>query len=534
MEGKIKSFLNLLYFLPLLAVLAFGIFKNADAPINDFANYYFGGYFQYKGELPTLLYQPFKFNQEIEKEGFLKIFSSFSPNPPSLAFLFQPFILFAPSQSKLIFNILGSLFFIGFCFRWQRFFSIDFRLAVLIPILFYKPIMANLNQGQLYFFLVIFILEGFIALKKQKFLLFSVLWSVAVFLKIFPIILGLYLLSTRQLKAALWFGFVLIFSFGGLVLLQGASIWSTFIFDVLPEVSNGSVIDSYAVSFQSWPILFSYLFCEDSIRNPNPLIDSILLFSVSLVLIKTLLIGQSVALANKNQHTYTAFGIFILAGMLLTPTGSVYSLILLICIFPGLFEKSLHLKTNNILGVQPLIGISVLVFFICNVSFHTNENLPFFFKFSRLFILLVSWLIIFKKTDFQWVYSLVAFLLFSPPLVKMMYCADKKDPSSYFPVQQNRGIVSRFVFDGQSFKYWYRDESGQHQKIKPYTTQSIDSQSVYVSNNCLFKGKILILNSPDQKENPVLINGKTIVYMSTKHKGPGFFSFRQIDLDASN
>jgi hypothetical protein len=269
--------------------------------------------------------------------------------------------------------------------------------------------------------------------------------------------LGIYLLSTRQLKAAFWFGSVLLFSFGLLVFFQGLEIWSTFLLEILPQVSKGVVMDSYAISFQSWHVLFSYLFLEDAISNPFPLINSAFLFSLSLVLVKALFIGQSAALAEKNRNGYKTFGVFIIASMLLSPVGSMYSLILLACfIICFLAENSMPKVLNSNKSV-PLLLVFILVFVICNPQIHTYENILMPFRFIRLLFVTVLWLLLFKKSDFQWRYSLIALFVFSTPVIKLVSSPSREDLSSYFPIQQKRGIVSNFRFENQFFKYWYRD-----------------------------------------------------------------------------
>jgi hypothetical protein len=156
------------------------------------------------------------------------------------------------------------------------------------------------------------------------------------------------------------------------------------------------------------------------------------------------------------------------------------------------------------------------------------------FRFIRLLFVTVLWLLLFKKSDFQWRYSLIALFVFSTPVIKLVSSPAREDLSSYFPIQQKRGIISNFRFENQFFKYWYRDEKGFHKKEVYFPVESIDSQSVYIKENVLYHRSNLILDSPDQKERPVLINGKTIVYLSSKHRGPGFFAFRQINLNEAN
>lgn len=521
--------IQLLYFFPLLGILVYGILKNQHSPLADFANYYFGGFFQSNSGLKLWLYEPAQFNLEIEKSGFKGVFASYSPNPPSLAFLFQPFTIMEPSLSKLVFNITGSLLFFVCNIRWFRIFKLDFRWALIIPFLFFRPIMANLYQGQVYFFLLICLIEGYIALKNNRLWLFSFLWAIPVFLKIFPIILGLYLLASRQFKALTWFFGMLVFGLAFMVSIQGISIWQFFLVEILPHISQGEVIDNFAISFQSFDILFSLLFTADPLSNPNPLINSEILKSIFSLLVKGSVLGFTAGFIAKNRMTYPSLAMAVLAGILLTPTGSVYSLVLF-WVFLPILANLMRSEKQDWRSLTKGITIFTLLFFIGNVPFQNMENLPVFLRFTRLFLMAFLWLIHFSKTDFQWKFPVWFLLLLFPFQYKKLIFPVPNDPSVYVALPQKPTMLTGFNLENGFLKYEFRNERGvQFNKI-PFPHKWTENQLVSVQKNKIFWKGTMILDSPDMKKSPVLVDGKWVIYMSDKNRGPGFFSLRMLTI----
>ena len=92
-----KVFLKYYVFLPLLLLCFFYAYKAIAFPIQDFANYYFGGTFLAEENFNSDVYFPYEFNKAISALGYQNIFASFAPNTPFLALLFSPFSFIIPA-----------------------------------------------------------------------------------------------------------------------------------------------------------------------------------------------------------------------------------------------------------------------------------------------------------------------------------------------------------------------------------------------------------------------------------------------------
>jgi hypothetical protein len=524
---------SIVWFLPLILVISWLFYKNLTTSPQDFSNYYFGAYFQAQGQTGAWWYDPAIFNKQISNAGFQHIFASYSPNPPSVALFFLPLASFSPAIAKIIFNGLSGILLVFFLFRWQKRFEINKKWIVISPILFFRPIDAGFYQGQVYFLLLILLIEGYIFLKKENYAGIAFCWSVAIFLKIFPVILFFYLIITRQFKALIW----LAITCTGILLLavsiQGMEIWLKFFTEILPTASAGEVMDSFAISFQSWNVLLKYLFVYDELANPAPVFgNNEAFYQLSLWLIKALTLTGLLKFILSNRDTYKAFALLLLSGLLLTPVGSVYSLITLSVLLPLLAnteDKTILLGGQKI-SIPALIRIFSL-FLICNIPFHTFTNLPLVFRFTRLFLITVLWLSLIKKEDFSVKWILLSLLILTPLHIRQILKTGHKDNSVYVPIPQKQAMLTGFTVENQKLVYTYLNEKGENKAITDFTIKKLDSKVVTVQNNyqLYYKGN-LILSSSDTKKSPLLVNNDTIIYMSGKNRGIGFYALRMIVL----
>jgi hypothetical protein len=513
------------WFLPLACFLVFVVYQYAGAPLGDFSNYYFGAYFLAKGQLGSWLYDPALFNLAIAEAGFEGVFASYSPNPPAIALLFLPCTLLPPLAAKMVVNGLGSLLFLVFVYRWFTLFAIDKKWALAIPILFYRPIMANIYQGQLYFFLLILLVEGYLFLRREQSIFGCLCWGIAIFLKVFPLILGLYLLATRKFRAFGWlvagvFTFYLI-SIG----VSGSEVWKTFLTRILAKAQNGEVMENFALSFQSWNVGLRYLFVSDEMMNPNPLIPYEAGYWILLLLIKGLLLSVCVRFCIRNGPTYPSFAATVSCGLLLTPAGSVYSLVLWMVLLMSLVAG--RSESYRLVFQLGLLGL------ICNVPFHTFSGLPLCFQFTRLFLMTLLWLSNVGRHNFSWAWYGSFLVLLLPLHYQGFLAPSQKDTSRYLLKGRPPAIVIGYQVENNHLVYHYWNEKGLEKGVADIEVTSADYQAVTIKDQVLYYRGMPLLRSLDEKKAPVLINRHTIIYLSNKNRGPGFYALRMIPVPPS-
>ena len=228
----------------LAILLLFGVFfilKSFQFTINDFANYYFGGYFFTHDLFNENIYYPEFFNKTVASLGYPNQFMSFAPNTSFLALIFIPFSLLPLAISKLIFSVFSLSLLVVSLARLTRYFNLDKAYILLLPIVFFIPIRNNILFGQVYFLLFFFLSEGFLAYHKTKYFKMAVWWSLAILLKIFPVILLGFLIVKKKFKAVLILILVLGVFFAINVSITGFQICKFYFTEVLSRASNGEI-----------------------------------------------------------------------------------------------------------------------------------------------------------------------------------------------------------------------------------------------------------------------------------------------------
>ncbi len=188
-------------FIPLALVLGYYLVRSIHMPFSDFAGYYFGGKELLSGRFGNA-YDMEQLNRLVGQAGYRDVFVSYAPFPPFTSLLFAPWIIFPPGTAKLLFDGFSSLLFLFTLMRVRVFLSIPPMLVLLVPVVFFVPIANNLYFGQSYLLLSCLLLEGYMAYKKGRIVLSSLLWGLAVLFKVFPGVILLFLLLRKQYKAA--------------------------------------------------------------------------------------------------------------------------------------------------------------------------------------------------------------------------------------------------------------------------------------------------------------------------------------------
>ncbi len=521
MYNRLKSFLPIL---PLIFILVFFLVKSTNSPYSDFAGYYFGGKELLAGNYEAA-YDTYTLNQKIVDQGFTGIYASYTPFPPITALFFSPFYWLSLDTSKLIFNIISCLLFLFSVYRVGRIFKISPEIFILLPFIFFVPIRSNILFGQSYFILFALLMEGFIAYRKEKYILSSFLWSIAIVFKIFPILILFFLFIKKKYKIPIYILIISATLIAASLLFVGFPSWKYYLMSIMPRVGNGELNDSFTFMFQSAFMLFKKLFIYDQLLNPLPLLNSSIVFVLLISIFNSVILTGSVLITRSKTNELFQFGIWILVSILISPNGSTYSLILLAMPFMGLAIA----KGEQISHIT-FYGLSLILLLAFNLPVALFSNLPIPLQFPRLYLLLLFFFLPFFDLGFTYNFRLSILLLLVFILLNFGKIRKEPDASKYLLNREEHLLIYNYgVSNGELFYNYWNGVASKPVYIKGISIESFDNNIFIRNGQLVYQGK-QITDSKDQKKLPAVINGKYVLYLSDKNRGVGFYTLRKLDL----
>jgi hypothetical protein len=518
MNARLKT---CLFLFPLILLLAWCVLYIPQRPLSDFANYYFGGKELLKGTFMNA-YDMEVFNFSIAAQGYKDVYACYAPFPPFTSLVFAPFTIFQVITAKIVFGIFSGLFFVFTSFRAVRYFALPEYTFLLIPVIFFTPITNNIFFGQSYLLLFCLLLEGFLAFRQGKVFLSSFLWGIAILLKVFPVVVFLYLLLKKKYREFLWLGIACVLLLLLSVGINGMDSWQFYLTRIVPKLNAGGFSHPFTYAFQSFYMLGKKLFVYDQLLNPIPFFKNPFLFVLWMGLFKAAILSACITFTVKHKEDdFLSFSIWMLTSILISPNGSTYSLVLLLVLFFAISTYSNKYKLVKIVSLF-ILGLA------CNLSIHKFGIFPVGLQFPRLYLLLVLFVLLLrgKKAYFNPLLFTGLVLVFILPSFFKTAAADKSrylldhcdDLFVYdYTVENNRLIY--FSWDGK------KNEIATGVEVHSFSKGEVSIRD----NQVYYLGKKMT-SSPDWKKNASLLDGHTIVYLSDKDRGVCFYTLRAIDL----
>lgn len=463
-------------------------------------------------------------NFTIAELGHKGVYVSYAPFPPFTSLVFAPFIYLPVAWAKLSFNILSALLFLTSIFRAIRYFGIPDYFLLLVPIIFFTPILNNLYFGQGYLLLVALLLEGYIAFRQQKIVFSSLLWGFAILFKLFPAVIIFYLILRKEYKYAIYLIGACLLFFVLSLSINGFDSWHFYCTTILPKLNTGELNDPFTISFQSAFMLFKKTFIYDELLNPFPLYKSSYLFVIALGLYKAGILGIIISMSlQKKVSEIVCFALWLFGSMLISPNGSSYSLILLAVPFLALIAE----KRENKL----LLWIALFVLFLaCNIKIQWFASLPLFAAFPRLYLLVFLFIIMIGyqlSGTKPWVISLLAIFFIVPGVLSRK---TESDSSTYLLKEEKDLFIYDFGIKNGYLTYYYWDGIGKERNTN-YIIKTLSYEGVTIKQNQIFWANKQLTHSADLKKRVALMNGNSIIYLSDKNRGVGFYTLRKINLN---
>lgn len=514
-----KGFLKYYAFLPLLLLCAFYIYKAIAFPIHDFANYYFGSYFLRQHTFTLNTYFPYLFNKEIVALGNPPLFAGFAPNTPFLAMLLYPFTFISLASAKLTFNIISTILFVFSIYRLAQFYKIKWVYLVFIPLVFFVPIKNELLFGQVYLLLFFLLTEFWLANEKNQQFKAALFLCFAIFLKVFPVLLVLIYLCKKQFKPLFYILGISVLFFGISLLFIDFDLWKFYINDVLFKASNGEIATAYVDNYQSVFMFFKRLLVFDANENPTAFVNYPDLFYAVIIGFKIMLItiGYFISKADKNQ--LATFSFWILASILISPYGSTYTFILLLFPFFALLKSEISkVKKVVFCGLLLLVNNFPLSFFIEN-------SFPISYL-RLLFLVLLFGLFLFElRQKINW--KIVAIFTFVPMALLLIFKKNETINSTALLVKSPI-LIYDYKIENNQLTYFYWNENGENEASIPF--KSLSSRALDLKENQIVTKNRILTSDTSHKYKAMLVDNKTVIYLSDYDRGIGFYTLRKIEL----
>lgn len=510
-------------YIPLLLFILVGIYyvyKALYSLPHDFANYYYAAYFLENGKFDIQIYDPTWFNLEVTKNT-KNAFVAYAPNTPFLSILFLPFTLFSFEFSKLLFNSISLFLFTFSLFRIFKFYKIDLKYLLLLLFVFIIPIKNNLLFGQVYFLLFFLISEGFLAFKKKKLILMSLLWSFAILLKVFPILLFMFLILEKKWKAFSYLFIACLILFLSMIFINGIDSWLFYFQSILPKASNGEISTEFVKNYQSFLMFFKHLFI-DSIYNETNLFASQKMYLISLNTVKSTIILFGIYFSFKEKNTLKKFSYWIISFYLLSPYSSSYGSILLIFPLLILFTE---------VSKKRIIMASICVFVYGNLKFDLIGNSFLVLSFFKLFSLMVFFYVMFIYNTIVLKKHLVI-LVISLLINSVYYSYQNIEKKIEIPsiTDNNIALTTDYCIEKDTVFYSYWNEQGPKTERIKLDVLSSSVEEVNIKNNIIYINNKKIALPKSNKKKAMLINKTTLLYLSDLNRGYGFYSLRKLKL----
>lgn len=534
-----------------LLVGAYQLWTLRDAPIGDFANYYYASQaLTQDAAQEAQLYEPYTFNLWVNERTPEDVFVNYAPVPPLSTLVYLPIATIADVyKAKLLFNVFGLLFFVAvflFGMRDQRKRQEDNRLdsgipkpseqghidrslprwaIIIIPLVLWTPILNNFFQGQSYLYMLSFLWLGYIFWRRNKPLAAAFFWALAISLKIFPAIILLFLLLKRSYQVFGWtIAFVLVFSTLP-VLELGFSTVLEYYQEILPRLFAGEINDPFTILYQSPRVFIDQLFIYDGHLNDTPLTHLPWLAHLLYLLFQWCILGLLIQLIWKgNLPNRLAFGTTLLAGLLLSGYGSNYSMLLL-------FFPAIAIVSNNQIQKHWQWMLTLFLLFLAgNTPIYKLEDWPFLAQFPRMYALLIVfvgmyflvlprpqpkiWLVIGGLLILKWGFS----------GIPQTHLTDYYLPDGQYPIIFDYEPSA----DGLLLKH-YRGQGPEEDLY--LTTDRIyeDAQLAIEDQQVSYAGQPLTANK-GRKKKPMRLNENEVIYLSDEGRGVGFYTLRKIRL----
>ncbi|HSZ72235.1 MAG TPA: glycosyltransferase family 87 protein, partial [Cytophagaceae bacterium] len=396
---------------------------------------------------------------------------------------------------------------------------------VLLPLVFLIPLKSNLYLGQSYLYVLAFLIEGFIfSEQEKKEVLSAIFFSLAIVLKLFPVVVLVYLFFTDKRKTVLYTLISSVFLFVLMIPFVGQELLTDYLFHSLPRLFSGEINDPYSSSYQSVTVLLKKFFVPDDVLNPGAWVNAVPVFIVLNAFFSATVLSFCVSILKKMQYTALfKFGWVLFVGILISGYGTSYSLLLFLFLFLAVNASEQTFNLNAYTYIYFLL-------FICVFPIHWLLGKTMLLEFIRLYALLALFVFVVYKMKVKASYRFIAGMTFVLILPAFSKYASEGDGSEYYLSKLPSLLLYDYEKTDHGIRIHYYDQEGNQQFIYPTNDNISPDTLLSVEKNQIFYKGMQLTEGNCKNKSPMLLNGKEVIYLSDKGRGIGMYALRKIKL----
>jgi hypothetical protein len=253
------------------------------------------------------------------------------------------------------------------------------------------------------------------------------------------------------------------------------------------------------------------------------LFESLTMFTVAILILKIATVILAALYTTKEKSLFAAWAIWLVVSFLISPYSSTYAFILLLIPLLIFYEKK---KASFVI-------YALLSFVVINVPVKYLYAMPLFFQFPRLYLLLAIFIavIVWGNPTWNWKTAVLLTSLFIA--IETFNFARQTDTSTYLFDKETHQLVYDYTIEDGYFCYSYWSGSGGQKHKTNLRASALDFEGLDIIDNQIFYRSRQITSTSDKKLKASILNNNTIVYLSDKGRGYGFYVFRKLSLDGT-
>ena len=300
-----------------------------------------------------------------------------------------PIVMFDYSTARLIWTIFNFILLIGTILFLLKKFNYKEFWAPLILILFlsYQPLYANILYGQAYILIFCMLVVAWYAYILENEKLLGIAIGLIFIFKATSFIFWLFLLIQKRWKSLGWgiltVSVVILFS----LLWIGFNAWQTYAGKITGLISNPLLS---VTAYQTPYSFFHHLSAFNKEWNPEPLFNLSLMGDLLSVVCMLIILTVSSFIAFKHRKSEIAFGIFIIAGLIISPVSLDYHYaILLLPIL--ILVNNIRKNSTAMLWAMIFISISLIAFYLPYSSPRLAKGISAILAYPKLYGAIGLW-----------------------------------------------------------------------------------------------------------------------------------------------
>jgi hypothetical protein len=209
-------------------------------------------------------------------------------------------------------------------------------------------------------------------------------------------------------------------------------------------------------------------------------------------------------------------------GILISPYGSTYTFLFFIFPFLALIKHQISIQKKLILIF--LIGL------VSNIQLSYFSSWQFPFSYMR-FLILILFSTAFISLAPSWInWQISLFVVFISIGFKLLMNQSVTSNFTYFTKETIPLLTYDYCIDGNRLTYFYWNNNGINKNTLPQKIELSDSLKVHLDKHQIFINNKQVTFDQSNKLKPKLLKDGSIVFLSDKNRGIGFYNLQKLRL----